>query len=96
MARRNRDEKDPEEVIAWLKAQLELKSQRQLARELGIYQSIVSRNVKGLREGKSLAAPFRKTIERAMEKERADELHQQCLKDQAEAANLKRQELLAA
>ena len=88
------DEKGPDAVVAWLKAELELKSQRQLGRELGIDPSIISRNMKRLRKGKGMAAPFRKKVGGIIERGRADKLHRQHLEEQEEVAELDRQEAI--
>ena len=96
MTKREPDEKqETEEVIAWLKAQLELKSQRQLGREIHIDPSVISRNMRMYRKKKKLARPFRKKIKAIILQQRADELHRQQLKEQAEAPELVQQEGIA-
>ena len=84
-----------DEVVSWLKAQLELKSQRQLGRDIKIDPSVISRNMRALRKKKGLAGPFRKRIQNMLEQERAAELHRQHLREQAEAEELERQEAIA-
>ena len=84
-----------DEVVAWLEAQLEVKSERQLGREYNIDSSVINRNMRSLRNGKRLAGPFRKRIQKIIEQERADELHQQHLSEQAEAEELERREAIA-
>ena len=84
-----------DEVVSWLKAQLELKSQRQLGLDIKIDPSVISRNMRALRKKKRLAGPFRKRIQNILEQEHAAELHRQHLKEQAAAEELARQEEFA-
>ena len=73
---------DSPEVLTWFCDQLAVKSQRQLARELGIASSVVSRNTGQMRRGEPLAKPFRKRLEGILEGESLKKLHRQHLKEQ--------------
>ena len=89
------DEIESDPVIAWLKAQLELMSARQLGLKYGIDRTVITRNMQHHLEGKGLAGTFRRRIEGIIGRERLDKLHRQHLAEQAAAAELKRQEELA-
>lgn len=73
------------EILEWFKAQLDLKGQRQLAREMGINPSIVNRNFKRLKNGEPLTKPFRQRIERILDALRQEKLRQQRQTDLSEA-----------
>ena len=94
MAKGTEDGKE-DEVVLWLKAQLELKSQRQLGLDIKIDPSVISRNMRALRKKKRLAGPFRKRIQSMLEQERAAELHRRHLREQAAAEELARQQEIA-
>ena len=94
MAKDRKDEQDPDPVVEWLEAQLELMSARQLGLKFGIDPSVITRNMRNYRKGKGLAGTFRKRIEGILEQERADELHRQHLADQAAAAELEQQQAM--
>ena len=73
------------EILEWFKAQLAVKSQRQLADEIGINPSIVNRNFWRMKRGEPLTEPFREHIERILDALRQEKLRQQRQTDLAEA-----------
>jgi len=85
----NGEERDETEVIEWFKSQLEVKSPKKLARELGVNKSTVTRNRSRVRMGKRLATPFRRRCERRMDGEERE------AEEKAAADEIARQEGIA-
>ena len=50
----------------WFRAQLAMTSQRQLARDLGVHQAVISRNAQRLRRGLKLSEPLATAIKSRM------------------------------
>ena len=73
------------EILEWFKAQLAVKSQRQLAGEMDIHPSSVNRNLGRMKRGEPLTEPFREHIERILDALRQEKLRQPRQTDPAEA-----------
>ena len=63
MARGRDGESESGRAVAWFQCQLAVKTRRELARNLGVNATIVSRNAARLRKGKHLTRSFSKRIE---------------------------------